>query len=79
MVTEGFLPCSPGPAVELVGVLPLTIVDVFTAGTAGGMVILPFTGEVMSGLPCWEPLATPEDIELPEAEEGPEGFLVALA
>ena len=52
MVTEGFRLCSPGPEVELVGVLPLTRVDVFTVGTAGGMAVLPFTDEATSDLPC---------------------------
>jgi len=79
MVTEGFRLCSPGPEVELVGVLPLTIVDVFNAGTAGGIVTLPFTGEVTSGLPCCEPLTPAEAVELPDAEGGADVFLVALA
>lgn len=80
MVTDGFRLCSPGPEVALVGVFPLTIVVVFTDGTAGGIATLPFTGEEMSDLPCCEPFAGVEDgIELPEAEEVGSGFLVALA
>ena len=79
MVTEGFRLCSPGPEVELVGVLPLTIVDVLTAGTAGGMTIFPLTGEAISGLPCCELLAAADGVELPDAERGAGVFLVALA
>lgn len=79
MVTEGFRLCSPGPEVELVGVLPLTKGAVPTVGIAGGIAILPFIGEVTSGLPCWEtPTAAAEDVT-PEADEGAEVFLVALA
>lgn len=79
MVTEGFRECSPNPEVELVGVLPLIVVDVFTAGTAGGIATLPFTGEVVSGLPCCEPAATAVGVELPDVERGTDGFLCALA
>lgn len=78
MVTEGFRLCSPGPEVELVGVLPLTVVGVPTVGTAGETAILPFTGEVTSGLTCCEPLAAADGVELPDAEGGG-SFLVALA
>ena len=30
---------------------PLTVADVPTVGTAGGIATLPFTGELVSGLP----------------------------
>ena len=53
MVTEGLRPKSPDPEVELVGVLPFTIVGVPTAGTAGGIATLPFTGELVPDFPCW--------------------------
>lgn len=79
IVTEGFRLCSPGPEVELVGVLPLIIVDVFTAGTAGGIAVFPLTGEVRSGLPWCELPTAVEGVEPPDAEEGADVFLVALA
>ena len=79
MVTEGFRACSPGPEIELVGVLPLTVGDVFTAGTAGGIAILPFTGEVVSCLLCCEPPATAAGAAPLEVVKGADGFLCALA
>ena len=79
MVTDGFRLCSPGPEVELVGVTPLTVADTPTVGTAGGTVTLPFTGEAVSGLPCWEPPAAADGVELLDADGRADAFLVALA
>ena len=78
MVTDGFRPRSPCPAMELVGVLPLTSVCVPTAGTAGGIATLPFIGEFLSDFPyCVEDA----DGGFAPAEPGggEKGFLVALA
>ena len=77
IVTEGLRLWSPTPDVELVGVLPLASGP--TAGVAGGIAILPFTGELISGLPYWDvPVVTGEAV-LPEAGGGEKGFFVALA
>jgi len=76
MVIEDFRLCSPGPEVELVGVLPLTIDGVLTVWTAGGFAVLPLTSEVMSALPYCE---TPDGVEAPVVGRGAEVFLVALA
>ena len=78
IVTELFRLWSPIPDVELVGVLPLTMVGEPTVGMAGGIAILPFTGELVSSLPCCPCVATPE-AELPEVEEGENVRFVALA
>jgi len=72
-LTAGLRLCSPGPEVELVGVLPLTIVGEPTVGTAGGIAILPFTGDFASlG-------ATIDAVDELEAGGGENGFFVALA
>ncbi len=72
MVTEGLRWWS------LATVLPLAIAGPPKAGTAGGIAVLPFTGETESDLPCCV------GAELPPATEGvDEGgvndFLVAFA
>ena len=82
IVTEGLRLWSPTPELELVGVFPLTIADAPpTAGTAGGMATLPFTGELASGLPfcagIWA--AGADGAGVPDADDGGKGFLVALA
>ena len=78
MVTEGFRMWSPFPDVEPIGVLPLTMPGPPTAGTAGGIATLAFTGELVSFLVCGaDPTAgvvEPDDVGGWE-----EGFLVALA
>ena len=82
IVTDGLRLWSPSPEVELVGVLPLTIVGAPTAGTAGGITTLPFTGELVSGLPCCTSVEPPDatcGVELPDAEGGEKVFLVAVA
>lgn len=61
------------------GVVPLTIDCVPTAGTAGGITTLPFTGEVTSGLPYWETPVTTDGVETPDVEVGTDVFFVALA
>lgn len=80
MTTDGFRVCSPTPEVELVGVLPLTVVGVPTVGTAGE-IALPFIDELTSGLPCCGPLAAAaaDGVELPDTEGGGIVFFVALA
>ena len=78
IVTEGFRLCSPRPEVELVGVLPFTIVGELTAGTAGGMAIRPFTDELVSSFPYCDGI-TPDGLELPDAEGGEKVLFVALA
>lgn len=77
IVTEGFRLWSPTPEVELAGVLPLTSAP--TAGVAGGIVGLPFTGELLSSLPCCEVAAAIDEAVLPEAGGGEKVFFVALA
>ena len=57
--------------------LPLTTAP--TAGVAGGIMGLPFTGELLSSLPCWEFAATIDEAVLPEAGGGEKVFFVALA
>lgn len=61
--------------------LPLTIADTPTVGTAGGIATLPFTGELVSGLPCcadsWT--AGTDGFDVPDAGGGEKVFLVALA
>jgi hypothetical protein len=79
MVTDDLRLCSPGPEVELVGVLPLTIDGVPTVGIAGGIEILPFTGKIASALPCCETPAAADGVDVPEVEVGAEALLVALA
>ena len=59
--------------------LPLTIVGVPTAGTAGGIAILPFTGDMTSALPCCELPTAPDGVEVPEVGGGEKVFFVALA
>lgn len=77
IVTEGFRLWSPTPEVELVGVLPLT--NAPTAGVAGGIAALPFTGELLSDLPCCEVPTDIDEAVLPEAGGGEKVFFVALA
>lgn len=50
MVTEGFRMWSPFPEAEVAGVPPLRVFGPPTAGTAGGIATLPFTGELVSCL-----------------------------
>ena len=58
IVTEGFLRWSPLPEAVLVGGLPLSMFGPPTAGTAGGIATLLFTGELLSFLFSWaEPTA----------------------
>ena len=63
------------------GVFPLTIADAPTAGTAGGIATLPFTGELESGLPCCAGIWTAgaDGVEVPDTDAGEKIFLVALA
>ena len=61
------------------GVLPLTIVGVPTARTAGGIAILPFTGDMTSALPFCEFPVAPDGVEVPEVGGGEKVFFVALA
>lgn len=60
---------------------PLTIADAPTVGTAGGTATLPFTGELVSGLPCcagvWT--ADADGVGVPDADGSGKVFLVALA
>ena len=78
MVTEGVRRWSPLPEVVLVGVLPLSVFGPPTAGTAGGIATLPFTGELFSFLFSWaDPTAGAVGLE--EAEDCDGIFLVALA
>ena len=60
---------------------PLAIADAPTVGTAGGMATLPFTGELVSGLPCCAGIWTAgaDGTDVPKAEGGEKVFLVALA
>ena len=78
IVTEGLRLWSPRPDVELVGVLPFTMVGEPTAGTAGGMAILPFTGELVSSLPCCAEFA-PDIPGVSDADDGEKVLFVALA
>ena len=66
------------PDVALVGVFPLTMVGEPTAGTAGGMATLPFTGELVSSFTCC-PSAAADALVLPGAEDGEKVRFVALA
>lgn len=66
------------PELELVGVVPLTVVGIPAAGTAG-VIALPFICELVSSLPCCELLTVTEGGELPDAEGGEAFFFVALA
>ena len=50
MVTEGFRMWSPFPEAVVAGVLPLIVFGPPTAGTAGGIATMPFTGELVSFL-----------------------------
>lgn len=81
IVTEGLRLWSPTPELELVGVLPLTIADAPTVGTAGGIATLPFTGELVSGLPCCADIWTPgaDWFDAADVDGGEKVFLVALA
>lgn len=76
MVTEDFRMWSPLPGVELVGVLPLTMVGPPTAGTARGIATLPFTGGLLSFL--FRGIDPTAD-EVEPAVVGEKVFLVALA
>lgn len=78
MVTDGFRARSLGPDVELVGVLPFTMVGVPTAGTAGGIATLPFAEAVVSNFPCCAGAA--KGVLDPDVAGGGEKvFFVALA
>ncbi len=82
IVTDGFRLCSPAPEFELPPVFPLTMVGVPLAGTAGGIGPLPFAEAVDSVLPCCAgpgPPTTAGEFEVPGADVGRNGFLVALA
>lgn len=61
--------------------LPLIVADAPTVGTAGGIVTLPFTGELVSGLPCCAGIWTAgaNGVDVPDADAGEKTFLVALA
>ena len=59
---------------------PLTIADVPTVGTAGGIATLPFTGELISGLPrCAGTWTAGDGVGVPDADCEGKAFLVALA
>ena len=60
---------------------PLAIADGLTVGTAGGIATLPFTGELVSGLPYCAGTGTAcvDGIGVPDADGGGKVFLVALA
>ena len=81
IVTEGLRLWSPTPELELVGVFPLSIADVPTVGTAGGIGTLPFTGELVSGLPCCADIWTAgaDGAGVLDVDGGGKVFLVALA
>ena len=68
---------------ELTALLPLIMVGaVPRAGTAGRIGFLPFTGVIVSDLPCCagaEPPTATGGIEFVGADVGENGFLVALA
>ena len=81
MVTEGLRLWSPEAEI-LFAVLPLATLGIPTTGTAGGITILPFTGEMDFDLPCCAEAGPPTatvGIILPDAAGGENGFLVALA
>ena len=81
-MTDGFRLWSPAPELELAAVLPLIMVGVPTAGTAGGIGPLPFAAEIESGL-LWsagtEPPAATSRFVVPGVDVGENAFLVALA
>lgn len=82
IVTEGFRLWSTSPELKLAPVLPLIMVGVPTAGTAGRIGPLPFTEEVESVLPCGtgpRPPAAAGEFEVPWVDVGEKDFLVALA
>lgn len=60
---------------------PLTTADALTVGTAGGIATLPFTGELVSGLPCCAGIwtADADGVDVPDADDGEKVFWVALA
>ena len=61
--------------------LPLAITDAPTVGTAGGIATLPFTSELVLGLPCCAGIWTAgaDEVDVPDADDGEKVFLVALA
>ena len=59
---------------------PLTIADESTVGIAGMIGFRPFTGDTLSGFPCWAgatPPTGPDGFAI--VDGGEEIFLVALA
>ena len=79
IVTEVLRLWSPGPEIGLIPAVPFAMFGVPTAGTAGGMVPLPFTE---SDLPCWgttNPPTPPEEDEEFVVAVGDSCFLETLA
>lgn len=70
------------PEEWLAALLPFAIAGPPKAGMAGGLEFLPFIGEIVPDLPCWIGAGIPpgtEGVVLLDAEDGENGFLVALA
>jgi hypothetical protein len=62
-----------------VGVLPLIIAGEPTAGTAGEIAILPFTGDMTSALPLCALPTVADGVDVQEEGGGEKVFFVALA